>query len=48
MFKYPVQRVKKDHILNIDLEDLDMLLACSMSNIKYGAGQETVYDFARI
>lgn len=48
MFKYPVQRVKKDHILNINLENEGMLLACSMSNIKYGAGQETVYDFARI
>ena len=38
MFKYPVQRVKRDHILNINLEDPDMLLTCSMSNIKYGAG----------
>ena len=47
-FKYPVQRVKANHIIDITIDDKKVLKASSLNNIKYGEGEKLVYDFARI
>jgi hypothetical protein len=33
---YPVQRLKKEHILDIKLDDPDTMRYCTMNNLKYG------------
>jgi hypothetical protein len=42
------QRLKKEHILNIDLEDPTLLQGCSINNYLYGGGQSLLFDYSRI
>jgi hypothetical protein len=47
-FKYPPQRMKENHILNFNIDDETVLRLCSLSSLKYGEGQQLVYDFGRL
>ncbi len=40
--------MKQDHILNFNIDQESTLRLCSLSNLKYGEGQQLVYDFGRL
>ncbi len=47
-FKYPPQRMKENHILNFNIDHDVALRLGSLSSLKYGEGQQLVYDFGRL
>ena len=40
--------MKENHIINFKIDDDDILKYCSLNTVKYGQGQELVYDYGRI
>ena len=47
-FKYPSQKMKENHIINFNIDNDAVLKLCSLNTVKYGQGQELVYDYGRI
>lgn len=40
--------IKADHIAKFSIDDPHMIQAFTMNSLKYGHGQEIVYDFGRM
>jgi hypothetical protein len=45
-FEYPPQKMKENHILSFNIDE--MIRLCSLSSLNYQEGEQLVYDFGRI
>ncbi|CAG9322652.1 unnamed protein product [Blepharisma stoltei] len=45
---YPLQRVKKENLLSLEIDDITIMRICSFNNPEYGMGSEISYDFERL
>ncbi|CAG9325373.1 unnamed protein product [Blepharisma stoltei] len=46
--KYPLQKLKEQNIISLNIDDTHLLETCSLCNPIYGKGKEIIYDFERM